>query len=779
MSSLKYFSAYKNTKLTSVSNFISSCPWTYGYCAFQGCTALKKAPTLPSNMTEVGFIFQGCTSLTTATAIPSKATNAASAYSGCTALTAAPANNSTTLTSLANCFSGCSALTTAANFNIRGTSTLNALSIFSDCINLVTPPTLTNAQNLSRAFYNCTKITSIPNLPNSVTQATYICYKCENITTIPDMSTTSITDLSFAFYHCDNLNTIDTSNLPTGVLSLYYTFAYCTKLKILPILHEGITSLQGAFAGCSGLIPQNTYIPSTVTSLNSTFSSCTQLSGIITLNRTLGEISGMFRGVVGPIVIIGNNNYTSTDIALMGNNVYKELEIEPSKVEVVRCSDMQGTLDDNGNYVHLIAEFNSIIIPDNYIKTLDETIDSTKTYYELINNEFVIVVSPDVSQIDTYYELNKVQVYVPKVYIKHDQQEPQTNWKLINLKTDETTIIPNSTSVSADKILAGDLISSGRFESYFLIGENEVLNYQVEIATSAKVYQLINNVVKPQEKVWNGIPGSAIFTSSTFIFDATPDGKSFKIGGPIDDSLDEFDNPVETGFIVGNSGITDEDEQYPSTFNGPATFNSTAIFNSTIIPAYVPGLIQMYAGSTRPNGWLFCDGSEYLIDDYPELYAVIRDVYGTYVAPSDSYHFRVPDFRGRVPVGVDEGTATGHTTHTLGQMDGSETVTLDSTQIPAHTHGPGTLNITASGSHGHKLTYEKDAASGTARNRVVPGDDTGSSTGSKDATKTATHTHASSSFAGATAQNTGGGQAHNNMQPYVGINYIIATGKTN
>lgn len=778
---LRYFSAYKNKKLISVPNFNSQCYWTYGYCAFQNCTSLITAPTLPSGMTNLYSIFQGCTSLTTAADIPSAAVSATNAYEGCVALTAAPRNNSLNLTSLNYCFSNCTALTTASSFTIQGASNLKASSIFAGCTNLVNPPSIpanSNVQDLTSAFSNCSKITSIPDLPSSVALAGYICYNCESITSIPNMSQTSIHNLNYAFRNCVNLETIDAEDLPHGALSLYQTFAYCTKLKILPILYEGITSLQGTFAGCSSLIPQNIYIPNTVTSLNSTFSGCNQLSGIVTLNRTLGEISGMFKEVVGPIIIIGDNNYASTDIALMGNNVYKELEIEPSKVEVVRCSDMQGTLDDNGNYIHLIAEFNSIIIPDNYIKTSDETIDPTKTYYEWINNEFIIVASPDVSQIDTYYELDKVQVYVPKVYIKRNQQTPQINWKFTNLKTDETITIPNSTSISSDKILAGNLISSGRFESYFLIGENEVLNYQVEIATSAKVYSLIDNVVKSQEKVWNGKPGSAIFTSSTFIFDATPDGKSFKIGGPIDDSLDAFDNPVETGFIVGNPGIIDEDEQYPSTFNGPATFNSTAIFNSTIIPAYVPGLIQMYAGSTRPNGWLFCDGSEYLIDDYPELYAVIRDVYGTYVAPSDSYHFRVPDFRGRVPVGVGEGTATGHTAHTLGQIDGAETVTLNSTQIPAHTHGPGTLNITASGSHGHKLTYEKDAASGTAKNRVVPGDDTGSSTGSRDATKTATHTHASSSFAGATAQNTGGGQAHNNMQPYIGINYIIATGKT-
>ena len=221
----------------------------------------------------------------------------------------------------------------------------------------------------------------------------------------------------------------------------------------------------------------------------------------------------------------------------------------------------------------------------------------------------------------------------------------------------------------------------------------------------------------------------------------------------------------------------------------------TVDWQGNVMAQGMAGQIIMYAGvainstdiddhvtSTAPPGWLVCDGTPVLIDDYPELAAVLlinsTTTPPTYLYGGDLTHFNLPDFRGRVGVGVGESAATGHSAHTLGQMDGEEVVTLDATQIPAHTHGPGTLNITASGSHGHKLTYEKDTASGTARNRVVPGDDTGSSTGSNDATKPATHTHASSSFAGATAQNTGGDQAHNNMQPYIGINYIIATGKT-
>ena len=167
----------------------------------------------------------------------------------------------------------------------------------------------------------------------------------------------------------------------------------------------------------------------------------------------------------------------------------------------------------------------------------------------------------------------------------------------------------------------------------------------------------------------------------------------------------------------------------------------TVDWQGNVMAQGMAGVIQMYAGTTAPAGWLICDGSEYLINDYPELYAVIRDTYGTYVAPSDSYHFRVPDFRGRVPVGVGNGTATGHTNHTIGQQAGNENAI-----IPYHRHGRG------------GNWYKGDGTSGSA---YKP-------------TSGSTYSDAYTEYAGTSGNTTGA-----NMMPYLGINYIIATGKTN
>ena len=63
------------------------------------------------------------------------------------------------------------------------------------------------------------------------------------------------------------------------------------------------------------------------------------------------------------------------------------------------------------------------------------------------------------------------------------------------------------------------------------------------------------------------------------------------------------------------------------------------------------GEIKMYAGLAIPNGWLLCDGSEILINDYPLLYAAIGDTWGV---ASDNDHFILPNFVGRMPLGASD-----------------------------------------------------------------------------------------------------------------------------
>lgn len=184
------------------------------------------------------------------------------------------------------------------------------------------------------------------------------------------------------------------------------------------------------------------------------------------------------------------------------------------------------------------------------------------------------------------------------------------------------------------------------------------------------------------------------------------------------------------------------------------------------------GTVEMFAGSAAPTGYLFCTGATVSRTTYAALFAVIGTAFG---AGDGSTTFGLPDMRGRAPIGV--GTGTGLTARALGAAGGAETVTLDVTQIPGHTH-TGTTN--ASGSHTHTSNatggqgnYGLALANGV--NTVI---DVDSSLGELNVHTTpgalsidagGAHTH---TF---TSDSTGGGAAHANMQPFAALNFIIKT----
>lgn len=157
------------------------------------------------------------------------------------------------------------------------------------------------------------------------------------------------------------------------------------------------------------------------------------------------------------------------------------------------------------------------------------------------------------------------------------------------------------------------------------------------------------------------------------------------------------------------------------------------------------GTIHQFAGANSPDGWLFCKGHDLLKEDYPELYEVLGTTYGT---PSDEDYFRLPDFCGRVPVGHNATGGSGLSERTLGEADGEEEHTLTVDEMPSHTH---THNSTNS------LGLITQNGTGT-----VTGTDSSSGEPNVGASVTAL-----------TISSQGGGDSHNNMQPYLVVHYII------
>ena len=200
-------------------------------------------------------------------------------------------------------------------------------------------------------------------------------------------------------------------------------------------------------------------------------------------------------------------------------------------------------------------------------------------------------------------------------------------------------------------------------------------------------------------------------------------------------------------------------------------------------PIIPTGIIEMFAGSVAPIGWLICDGSIVSRVAFSDLFKVIGTTYG--VGNSNST-FTLPDMRGRLPIGVGSGSSL--TTRTLAATFGAETATLAETNLPSHTHtatvGTESVNHTHTGTSGGESTNHNHYFSHTAGTSGSYGlfdSATASSSGQPNTggiqqnhthatttgTESANHTHS------VTNSNTGSGTAFGIMPPSIVVNFII------
>lgn len=197
----------------------------------------------------------------------------------------------------------------------------------------------------------------------------------------------------------------------------------------------------------------------------------------------------------------------------------------------------------------------------------------------------------------------------------------------------------------------------------------------------------------------------------------------------------------------------------------------TAVGGTQALAGVPAGIIAPFAGSIAPSGWLLCQGQNVSRSTYAALFAVLGITYG---AGDGVNTFTLPDLRGRVPVGLDSGQTEFDA---LGETGGAKTHTLTVAQMPAHTHTQNAHNHSASsgsaGSHSHTVFGTQTNAGGS--NGVGVGDLVAGNVGYNYSTSTeGSHSHSVSvSNATAVNQNTGGGSAHNNLQPYLTIVFVI------
>ncbi|MEM1181032.1 MAG: tail fiber protein [Acidobacteriota bacterium] len=157
--------------------------------------------------------------------------------------------------------------------------------------------------------------------------------------------------------------------------------------------------------------------------------------------------------------------------------------------------------------------------------------------------------------------------------------------------------------------------------------------------------------------------------------------------------------------------------------------------------------IRIFAGNFAPRGWAFCNGQLLPVSQNTALFSLIGTTYGGDGRSTTA----LPNLKGRVP--MHPGRGPGLTSRRLGQRGGSEMISLSEAQMPNHTH-------TARGAD-------------ESANERTPGNtaETARPLGRGFFTYSQ---KTSSQVAMASTGNTGGSQPHNNLQPYIVMNFIIA-----
>lgn len=187
------------------------------------------------------------------------------------------------------------------------------------------------------------------------------------------------------------------------------------------------------------------------------------------------------------------------------------------------------------------------------------------------------------------------------------------------------------------------------------------------------------------------------------------------------------------------------------------------------------GEIRGFAGTFCPAYWMYCWGQELSIQQYTPLYAVIGTTYG-----GNGYQtFKLPDFRGRIPVG--QGIGPGLSVNwNPGMTYGSETNVLQAGNLTSHSHTAttGTMSVTgtASGTISPACYGDTGGANTPAAN--VPGNASGRYANAADADAVMAPVSASLALNGTVAGNvtsgfTGNSQPVNNIQPSLAIPWLI------
>ena len=164
------------------------------------------------------------------------------------------------------------------------------------------------------------------------------------------------------------------------------------------------------------------------------------------------------------------------------------------------------------------------------------------------------------------------------------------------------------------------------------------------------------------------------------------------------------------------------------------------------------GEIRAFGFQFAPSQWAYCNGQPLAISQFDVLYTVIGTTYGGDGVTT----FNVPNLQGRTP--MHWGTGASGMTTVIGQVQGVPLVTLTQAMTPQHTH---------------TITVQQEGPGGVVSKTPTPGPNTWLGSSDPDAVWVPTPT-INAAFAGNAITSVGGSTPHENMQPYLAINFCIS-----
>ena len=274
----------------------------------------------------------------------------------------------------------------------------------------------------------------------------------------------------------------------------------------------------------------------------------------------------------------------------------------------------------------------------------------------------------------------------------------------INDVTDATTIGTGSAIIKGGVGIAKNLFVGGLTELENTLtsrniepDQSNVRNIGAALNKYNTIYAttFIGNLTGNVSGTVSGRAGSAdkLTSSTTFRLTGDVSAEDFVFDGQVGGSTKTFTTSISNTIVSNKQNITEtqvDDEFLLNRTTGDTGLKKVSRRNLLkAVAVNPPGVVVPYAGAATPTGWLLCDGSEYVIAEYQQLFDAIGY---TFKDTPETGKFAVPDLRGRFPLGLDNmngvsaNRVTSNSADSLGGSGGTETKTISIQNLPEHEH---------------------------------------------------------------------------------------------